>query len=104
MNELTMVLDELESRLSSDTISDYPQMQNRHLTPISVQKLVTVLQAQDGEMARIASVIEDLAADRPEDSFLPRYTAPTGSVTMPGDRNDVRTLTAGNGVMNAAHI
>ncbi|MBC8139385.1 MAG: hypothetical protein H8F28_26205 [Fibrella sp.] len=101
MNELTMALDELDRRPSGDRTGYSPQQdQAKNLPPASVQKLVATLHSQGGDMARIASVIEILASSSgPPETNPPRYTSPTGNVRMPGSRSDMRTLTAGNGVM-----
>ncbi|MBC7809085.1 MAG: hypothetical protein H7145_23360 [Akkermansiaceae bacterium] len=99
MNELTMVLDELDSRQSGDLTGYPPQEQQQKLPQASVQKLVAALQSQGGEMARIASVIEILASNRLQQDSPLRYTSPIGNVRMPGNRSDMRTLTAGNGIM-----
>lgn len=93
MNELTMVLDELDSHQSDDRLGYLPQS--------GVQRLVAALQSEGGDMARVASVIETLATNNPSrETPPPRYACPSGNVLMPGNRNDIRTQTAGNGVMS----
>lgn len=91
MNQLTTVLDELDGRQSEGGDPNLP--------PADVQKLITALQSEGGDMARIASLIEILAREHGTVVPLPPFVRPNGDVRMPGNRRDVRTQTAGNGVM-----
>jgi hypothetical protein len=102
MNELTTLLDELESEAATAPSGVYPQVRPRHFSSATLHKLVAVMQEQGGEMGRLASVIEGLVAEREEEDLLPQtsYNAmPKGNMTAPDGKRDLCTRTAGNGVM-----
>lgn len=100
MNELTMVLDELDSLSTGEAGSSSQRMRNWELPTDCVHRLISALRSQGGDMGRVASVIETMANHSAVDHAPPRYACPSGSVRTPGDRKDMRTLTAGNGVMS----
>ena len=102
MNELTTLLDELESEATTASRGAYPQVRPRHLPTSTINKLVAAMREQGGDMGRLASIIEDLLAEREEEDLLPKspYSSmPKGNVTVPDGKRDLCTRTAGNGVM-----
>jgi hypothetical protein len=71
-----------------------------NLSYADIQKLIDALQFEGGDMERTASVIETLARENGKDSTMTPFACLYGNVMMPGNRTEVRTQSAGNGVLS----